>query len=40
VLRTEGYEVPEAARGDEALDIATRHPHKIHLLLSDASCQA
>jgi signal transduction histidine kinase/ActR/RegA family two-component response regulator len=35
VLRREGYEVLEAARGDEALDIAARHPRRIHLLLSD-----
>jgi len=35
VLQKEGYEVLEAARGDEALDIATRHPRRIHLLLSD-----
>ena len=35
VLRREGYQVLEAARGDEALGIAARHPHRIHLLLSD-----
>jgi signal transduction histidine kinase/ActR/RegA family two-component response regulator len=35
VLRKEGYEVLEAARGDEALDIALRHPRTIHLLLTD-----
>ena len=35
VLRREGYEVLEAARGDEALHIAARHPRRIHLLLSD-----
>jgi two-component system cell cycle sensor histidine kinase/response regulator CckA len=35
VLRKAGYDVLEAARGDEALDIATRHRHTIHLLLTD-----
>jgi signal transduction histidine kinase/CheY-like chemotaxis protein len=35
VLRKEGYEVLEAARGDDALDIAMRHPRTIHLLLTD-----
>jgi signal transduction histidine kinase/ActR/RegA family two-component response regulator len=35
VLRREGYHVLEAARGDEALKIAARHPGSIHLLLSD-----
>jgi two-component system cell cycle sensor histidine kinase/response regulator CckA len=35
VLRREGYEVLVAARGDEALDLAARHPRLIHLLLSD-----
>ena len=35
VLRREGYEVLVAARGDEALDVAARHPRAIHLLLSD-----
>jgi PAS domain S-box-containing protein len=35
VLRREGYEVLVAARGDEALDVAARHPHLIHLVLSD-----
>jgi two-component system, cell cycle sensor histidine kinase and response regulator CckA len=35
VLRREGYEVLVAGRGDEALDVAARHPRPIHLLLSD-----
>ena len=35
VLRKEGYEVLEASRGDEAIEIAVRHPRTIHLLLTD-----
>ena len=35
VLRREGYEVLVAARGDEALEVAARHPRLIHLLVSD-----
>jgi signal transduction histidine kinase/CheY-like chemotaxis protein len=34
-LRVKGYTVLEAKDGQEALDIASRHPGTIHLLLSD-----
>jgi DNA-binding response OmpR family regulator len=35
VLNREGYSVIEAARGDEALELASRTPGPIHLLLTD-----
>jgi signal transduction histidine kinase/CheY-like chemotaxis protein len=35
VLRAAGYDVLEAASGDEALAVADRHPGRIHLLLTD-----
>jgi PAS domain S-box-containing protein len=35
VLRRKGYEVLEAATGEEALALASKHPGTIHLLLSD-----
>jgi CheY-like chemotaxis protein len=35
VLRSAGYEVLEAASGDEALSLADRHGGRIQLLLTD-----
>lgn len=35
VLRKQGYELLEAARGDDALAIGARHPRRIDLLLTD-----
>jgi CheY-like chemotaxis protein len=35
ILRREHYHVIEAATGEEALDIAQKHPGPIHLLLTD-----
>ena len=35
VLRRRGYRVIEAAGGDEAIDVAHRHPGRIHLLVTD-----
>src|SRR5260370_8279026 len=34
-LKMKGYEVLEAAHGEEALRLAERHPRPIHLLISD-----
>jgi PAS domain S-box-containing protein len=35
VLAESGYKVLEASNGREAVDVATRHPGQIHLLLTD-----
>ncbi|MGA3127656.1 MAG: PAS domain S-box protein [Candidatus Korobacteraceae bacterium] len=34
-LSQHGYKVLEASNGEEALEVAARHPEKIHLLLTD-----
>ncbi len=34
-LKMKGYEVLEAAHGEEALRVAERHPRPIHLLIAD-----
>jgi PAS domain S-box-containing protein len=35
ILKVYGYDILEAANGDEAMDVARKHPGDIHLLLTD-----
>jgi len=35
ILKVYGYDILEAANGDEAMDVAQKHSGEIHLLLTD-----
>jgi len=35
ILRVYGYDILEAANGDEAVEVSQKHPGEIHLLLTD-----